>query len=106
MNTLLCGGIAGCATWASIYPLDVVKTLVQVQASLTAAPVPLGAVYARPALGAWACAKKAYLEGGVPAFWGGIWVCLGRAFIVRSASPHDSILAHTDNDFGICRSMR
>lgn len=30
-KTLLCGGLAGCATWSSIFPLDVIKTRIQTQ---------------------------------------------------------------------------
>lgn len=36
MGILLCGGLAGVATWASIFPLDVIKTRVQTQNILTA----------------------------------------------------------------------
>jgi len=100
VNTLLSGGIAGMAGWATIYPLDVVKTMVQVQA-VGGAGVELRGLLGRPLvvggtarsgfgakkkeLGAWECAKKAYREGGVKVFWNGIWVCLGRAFIVSAA---------------------
>ena len=31
-RVLLCGGIAGVVTWASVFPLDVIKTRVQTQA--------------------------------------------------------------------------
>ncbi|KAI9654363.1 MAG: hypothetical protein M1821_006679 [Bathelium mastoideum] len=31
LKTLFCGGLAGCATWSSIFPLDVIKTRIQTQ---------------------------------------------------------------------------
>lgn len=104
INTLLCGGIAGCMGWATIYPLDVVKTMVQVQAihgrsgagrgesqGILGRRTPTGTAtspsrvegYDPPGeFGAWECAKKAYRNGGVKVFWNGISACLGRAFIV------------------------
>lgn len=36
----------------------------------------------RRTVGGWECAKRAYRDGGVRVFWQGIWVCLGRAFLV------------------------
>lgn len=86
-KVLLCGGIAGVATWASIFPLDVVKTRVQTQiVAVTPERSPLlgqQAGYARP-LGAWQIAKQAYRAEGVQVFFRGIGVCCARAFIVNA----------------------
>lgn len=78
--------------WATVYPLDVVKTMVQVQGGAELPGRPLAAQVTRGALssgygaiGAWGCVKKAYRDGGMKVFWNGIWVCLGRAFIVSTA---------------------
>jgi len=48
MKVLLCGGIAGVVTWASVFPLDVIKTRVQTQIltpSLLPAHLPLSPSY-------------------------------------------------------------
>ena len=101
-TTLLCGGVAGVVGWATVYPLDVVKTMVQVQAvgggstesqgllgrpsAAEAMRETLSSRYgAKTVLGAWKCAEKAYRDGGMKVFWNGIWLCLGRAFIVSAA---------------------
>ncbi|KAF8424098.1 solute carrier family 25 protein [Tirmania nivea] len=100
-STLLCGGIAGMVGWAAVYPLDVVKTRVQVQAvgeksvgsqGLLGRPTAAGASGGTVSSGygprmefrAWECAKKTYRDGGMKVFWNGIWGCLGRGFIVNA----------------------
>ena len=60
VRVLLCGGVAGVVTWASIFPLDVVKTRVQTQERMFAgrgegSPLLLG----RGPMGAWETAKLA-----------------------------------------------
>ncbi|EAA30537.1 solute carrier family 25 protein [Neurospora crassa OR74A] len=100
-RVLLCGGLAGIITWASIFPLDVIKTRVQTQGIL---PLPLAsgsgvietqgeqtALLDRTAsqrkqrpLGAWEVAKLTYREGGVKPFFRGLAVCSVRAFIVNA----------------------
>ena len=88
--------------WATVYPLDVVKTMVQVQVvsgvsaesqGLLGRPLAVGAMRgalssgyeAVVGLGAWGYAGRAYKDGGLKVFWNGLWVCLGRAFIVSAA---------------------
>ena len=98
MRVLLCGGLAGIVTWASIFPLDVIKTRVQAQV-LAEAPHPLPTPEAerrpllaaqtpertpRKRLGAWDVAKETYREGGVRPFFRGLAVCSVRAFIVNA----------------------
>ncbi|TPX09594.1 uncharacterized protein E0L32_009195 [Thyridium curvatum] len=93
-RVLLCGGVAGVVTWASVFPLDVVKTRVQAQVlhsgpAITTgeAAALLGDVAASPAQrrkGAVEMAREAYREGGVRVFFRGLTVCSVRAFIVNA----------------------
>jgi len=87
-RVLLCGGLAGIVTWASIFPLDVIKTRVQTQAFGHAAHqtpllAPLGLAPAgKPKqVGAVEIAKEAFREGGARVFFRGLTVCSIRAFI-------------------------
>lgn len=90
-KVLLCGGIAGIVTWASIFPLDVVKTRVQAQvqraipntgedSALLGSP---GAASTKK-LGAIEIARQTYREGGLKVFFRGLTVCSVRAFIVNA----------------------
>jgi solute carrier family 25 carnitine/acylcarnitine transporter 20/29 len=86
-KVLLCGGLAGVVTWASIFPLDVIKTRVQVQVS---EPHPerrllLDGSVGQPRLGALQIAKNAYSTEGPGVFFRGLAVCSVRAFIVNAA---------------------
>ncbi|KAK4216322.1 mitochondrial carrier domain-containing protein [Rhypophila decipiens] len=112
-RVLLCGGLAGIVTWASIFPLDVIKTRVQTQALHSHSPSPLPAAAAaassssanrleseplllkhpaaaavqegkRRPLGAWEVAKQTYAQGGIRPFFRGLGVCSVRAFIVNA----------------------
>lgn len=86
-DVLLCGGLAGIVTWASIFPLDVIKTRVQTQV-LTPETAPLlggeGLEVKAKRLGAWQVAKETYREGGARVFFRGLGVCSVRAFIVNA----------------------
>ncbi|KAH8753604.1 mitochondrial carrier domain-containing protein [Diaporthe sp. PMI_573] len=93
-RTLLCGGLAGIVTWASIFPLDVIKTRVQAQvlnapgtgtiAVVTGESSPLLRSPAPKRLGAVEVARDAYREGGLRVFFRGLAVCSVRAFIVNA----------------------
>ncbi|KAH8668457.1 solute carrier family 25 member 45 [Xylariales sp. PMI_506] len=85
IKVLLCGGLAGVVTWASIFPLDVIKTRVQAQTLATEA-VPLTASLASPhrRLGAVEIARHAYREGGMGVFFRGLTICSVRAFAVNA----------------------
>lgn len=87
VDVLLCGGLAGIVTWASIFPLDVVKTRVQTQV-VGAEGAPLLGVDAGEGkgrrLGAWKVAREAYAEGGARVFFRGLGVCSVRAFVVNA----------------------
>lgn len=96
-KVLLCGGIAGVITWASIFPLDVIKTRVQAQilhrrtsgAGNERSSLLEGEAQRRPhepkkRLGAWCIAQETYREGGVQSFLRGLTVCSIRAFVVNA----------------------
>ncbi|KAK2628958.1 hypothetical protein QTJ16_002061 [Diplocarpon rosae] len=89
-KVLLCGGIAGVVTWASIFPLDVIKTRVQTQQAIPragpaeAAPLLAGEIATRR-LGAVEIARNAYRSEGAGVFFRGLGVCNFRAFIVNAA---------------------
>lgn len=86
---LFSGGIAGCISWASIYPLDLVKTRYQTQ--FTASEISLlpnrnsGAAPMGAEMGTWECARAAYREGGRKIFFNGLGICMVRAFLVNAA---------------------
>jgi len=91
VKVLLCGGFAGVVTWASIFPLDVIKTRVQTQVlstnleqqSLLVAAQQRGMTFTTPR-GAIEIAKQAYLTEGIRVFFRGLGVCSVRAFIVNA----------------------
>jgi len=98
MKVLFCGGIAGVITWASIFPLDVIKTRVQAQVltpliptSPLAETAPLldrivaNRIREPGRLGAIEIAKNAYRTEGAGVFFRGLGVCSVRAFIVNAA---------------------
>ncbi|ORY58815.1 mitochondrial carrier domain-containing protein [Pseudomassariella vexata] len=84
-RVLLCGGLAGVVTWASVFPLDVIKTRVQAQTNEPAAMALLGdqtKVHRRA--GAIEVAKEAYRQGGLRVFFRGLTICSVRAFVVSA----------------------
>jgi len=96
-KVLLCGGLAGVVTWASVFPLDVVKTRVQTQVNIfrnaAESEALLGAngtsAETSPALskrlGAVEIARNAYRAEGAGVFFRGLAVCSVRAFVVNAA---------------------
>ena len=72
-DTLMAGGIAGVASWSSIYPLDVAKSRIQ------ADPVRWNGV------GWLACLRMSVAAEGPAVLWRGLAACLARAFIVNAA---------------------
>ncbi|KAF2759937.1 mitochondrial carrier [Pseudovirgaria hyperparasitica] len=93
LKVLLCGGFAGIVTWASIFPLDVIKTRVQTQVMMAGAatgPVdggergPLLARANRRRMSTLAVARHAYETEGVRVFFRGLGVCSVRAFVVNA----------------------
>lgn len=107
-KVLLAGGIAGIVTWASIFPLDVVKTRVQTQpfAFPATAPAEISPAASPPPSperqgllsnadlrkpdpvfrrkGAIEMARLAYQNEGVAVFFRGLGICSVRAFVVNA----------------------
>lgn len=89
MKVLFCGGLAGVITWASIFPLDVIKTRVQTQ--ILHAPMRdgegsalLGSETVRTRLSAIEVARHAYKTEGAGVFFRGLGICSIRAFVVNA----------------------
>jgi solute carrier family 25 carnitine/acylcarnitine transporter 20/29 len=89
-KVLMCGGLAGVITWASIFPLDVIKTRVQTQL-LQPEPVRGGeqqtllhAEGRRTHMSAVQIAKHAYQTEGAGVFFRGLGICSVRAFVVNA----------------------
>lgn len=89
MKVLLCGGLAGVVTWASIFPLDVVKTRFQTQVLHTSTRGEgdmeslLGRNHPR-SLTTLEVAHKAYQAEGAHVFFRGLGICSIRAFVVNA----------------------
>lgn len=87
-KVLLCGGLAGVVTWASIFPLDVIKTRVQTQIFQGVESTPLiraEAASEGPRIGALGMAQRMYKNEGTSVFFRGLLVCSIRAFVVNAA---------------------
>lgn len=82
-RVMLCGGLAGIVTWASVFPLDVIKTKLQTQEPVKGFNT--SNRRAHMTRGAWQIAKVTYREGGIKSFFRGLTVCSIRAFIVNAA---------------------
>ena len=70
---LVAGGTAGSVAWASIYPFDVVKSVIQT--------LPEGASAQERSMGY--VIRQQYRRHGVPVFFRGLWTCVLRAFPVN-----------------------
>lgn len=93
-DILIAGGIAGVVTWASIFPLDVIKTRIQTQApaanDLTAPLLAQGD--SRPVQkSSWQIARDIARAEGISGFYRGLGVCSLRAFIVNAAQVHSPL---------------
>lgn len=90
VKIMLCGGLAGVITWASIFPLDVIKTRVQTQI-LRPEPGRVGeqqpllqAEIPRKRLSSTEVAARAYQTEGIGVFFRGLGICSVRAFVVNA----------------------
>lgn len=92
MKVLLCGGLAGIVTWASIFPLDVVKTRVQTQLfERPRSQAPEGEPLLHSVtqggekkLSTWEITRYAYRTEGASVFFRGLGICSVRAFVVNA----------------------
>lgn len=88
MKILLCGGIAGVVTWASVFPLDMIKTRLQAQTIADHPPLATESQSLlrsqRQTLDSFHIAKETYRAEGIRAFYRGLGVCSVRAFIVNA----------------------
>jgi solute carrier family 25 carnitine/acylcarnitine transporter 20/29 len=95
IKILLCGGIAGIVTWASVFPLDVIKTRLQAQVMTSSSVSPATAMdqqqLLRPSaaragrvLSSWEIAREAARSEGLRVFYRGLGICSLRAFIVNA----------------------
>lgn len=89
MKVLLCGGLAGIVTWASIFPLDVIKTRVQTQVfhegECQGLLQPEGSIQGgRKRLSTLKVARQAYQAEGASVFFRGLGICSVRAFVVNA----------------------
>ncbi|QIW95995.1 hypothetical protein AMS68_001513 [Peltaster fructicola] len=93
LKVLLCGGIAGVVTWASVFPLDVIKTRVQTHTYHVSQATRTLDAETRPLLPEAAkknrptttqIALEAYRSEGIAVFFRGLGVCSARAFIVNA----------------------
>lgn len=99
VKVLLCGGLAGVVTWASIFPLDAIKTRVQTwdllphahgtlierteaQALLSAQQDVTSKISMRPST--FRIARQAYEAEGAGVFFRGLGICSARAFVVNA----------------------
>ncbi|RMD44667.1 hypothetical protein DV735_g254, partial [Chaetothyriales sp. CBS 134920] len=103
-ETLVAGGIAGVVTWASVYPLDVIKTRIQTglgdaerrgsgaSGSSSARSEGVGEREAllgrrkerRAGVSSLAVAKQVWQESGLKGFYRGLGICSLRAFVVNA----------------------
>ncbi|KAK9332372.1 mitochondrial carrier domain-containing protein [Lipomyces starkeyi] len=79
IHLLIAGGFAGCMSWASIFPLDVIKTRYQAQLAHDASLQPTERYTST-----WDCARKTYVAGGIRSFFRGMNVTMIRAFLVNA----------------------
>lgn len=94
LKVLFCGGIAGIITWASVFPLDVVKTRLQAQPLIAHTVAEVADAQRRPLLSASSprprtlnsleIARDAYRSEGFSVFFRGLGICSLRAFIVNA----------------------
>ena len=64
---LLAGATAGCVSWLSCYPVDVVKSVIQTESAVAGAGGGSGS--GSGGSGMWSVAKRLYGEGGVSRFF-------------------------------------
>eukprot|EP00127_Corallochytrium_limacisporum_P000629 Clim_evm28s22 gene=Clim_evmTU28s22 len=76
---LIAGGFAGCISWASIYPVDVMKSRMQVSTSNA---------------GFLECWRQAFAEGGIKLLYRGLGASMVRAFPLNAATFYGYNMAY------------
>jgi len=79
---LAAGGVAGCVSWLSCYPLDLVKSVIQTENAVVAG----SGTGSSSGLSMWGVTKRLYAEGGVSRFFRGITPCLLRSVPVNAVT--------------------
>lgn len=82
-DILIAGGVAGVVTWASVFPLDVIKTRIQTQ-SFGENEALLGQGHSLQQKSAWQVARDVARVEGMTGLYKGLGVCSLRAFIVNA----------------------
>lgn len=77
---LLAGGVAGTVSWASIYPIDVIKSRLQMQPSQESLLV------RPPYRSIKDCVVRSYRSEGSGVFFRGLWPTLLRGFPVNAVT--------------------
>ena len=109
-KVLTCGGLAGIATWASIFPLDTIKTRMQTQHIGPALSPALAAVPKRRVADlprhrtSLDVARLMFQEGGTAIFFRGLTVCCIRAFVVNAVQW--AVYEWTLRQFGESRKLQ
>lgn len=88
IEVLVSGGMAGIVTWASIYPLDVIKTRIQAEAWKEGRTEG----YQPSRDGTMTKAMRIWREDGLRAFYRGLIICSVRAFLVNAIQVLSIIL--------------
>ena len=87
-DVLIAGGIAGVVTWASVFPLDVIKTRLQTQTLVVdqaTAPLLAEAQIEAVQKSSWWITRDIARTEGLRGFYRGLGICSLRAFIVNAA---------------------
>ena len=100
-EVLIAGGIAGVVTWASIYPLDVVKTRLQTQALNSPLREESRTLLSQDPKNKTAIriAKDIYKHEGLAAFYRGLGICSARAFVVNAVQASKRVVLSCPADF-------
>jgi len=96
-DVLISGGIAGVATWVSIYPLDVIKTRLQTQPGWSPERQQLLPGLNPPSVHnktSFQVAQEIWHNSGLRGFYRGVGICSLRAFAVNAFQVSCPLLAH------------
>ena len=83
---LAAGGIAGCLSWLSCYPLDVIKSVIQTETAVAGVAGGSGGSSGIGGSSMWDVTKRLYAEGGVGRFFRGVSPCLLRSVPVNAVT--------------------